>query len=147
LVPQVLPICLVLVLLCHGCCCRSAPPSAAPAPAAAAAAAYYRGAMGILLVYDVTDEASFSNIRNWMKNIEQHASDNVVKARARQGLAWCGWGARPCLEPVPAHMGMAGSSPTACVGGWRQRHAAWLSRQDSSTRSLPGAPGPPAGTS
>lgn len=36
--------------------------------------------MGILLVYDVTDEASFSNIRNWMKNIEQHASDNVVKA-------------------------------------------------------------------
>ncbi|GAB4817579.1 hypothetical protein N2152v2_004625 [Parachlorella kessleri] len=41
--------------------------------------AYYRGAMGILLVYDVTDEASFSNIRNWMKNIEQHASDNVVK--------------------------------------------------------------------
>lgn len=35
--------------------------------------------MGILLVYDVTDEASFSNVRNWMKNIEQHASDTVVK--------------------------------------------------------------------
>ena len=35
--------------------------------------------MGILLVYDVTDEASFSNIRNWMRNIEQHASDNVIK--------------------------------------------------------------------
>ena len=42
-------------------------------------AAYYRGAMGILLVYDVTDEASFTNIRNWMRNIEQHASDNVNK--------------------------------------------------------------------
>uniref|UniRef100_A0A7S0V162 Uncharacterized protein n=1 Tax=Polytomella parva TaxID=51329 RepID=A0A7S0V162_9CHLO len=41
--------------------------------------AYYRGAMGILLVYDVTDEASFNNIRNWMRNIEQHASDCVNK--------------------------------------------------------------------
>jgi hypothetical protein len=42
-------------------------------------AAYYRGAMGILLVYDVTDESSFNNIRNWIHNIEQHASDNVNK--------------------------------------------------------------------
>eukprot|EP00850_Spirogloea_muscicola_P002780 SM000011S18958 [mRNA] locus=s11:46574:48914:- [translate_table: standard] len=43
--------------------------------------AYYRGAMGILLVYDVTDESSFntSDIRNWIRNIEQHASDNVNK--------------------------------------------------------------------
>ncbi|KAG7672076.1 hypothetical protein KSW81_004959 [Nannochloris sp. 'desiccata'] len=41
--------------------------------------AYYRGAMGILLVYDVSDEGSFANIRNWMKNIEQHASESVVK--------------------------------------------------------------------
>ncbi len=52
-----------------------------------AAAAYYRGAMGILLVYDVTDEASFNNIRNWMKNIEQHASDNVVKVGVQAGAA------------------------------------------------------------
>lgn len=35
--------------------------------------------MGILLVYDVTDEASFNNIRNWMRNIEQHASTSVNK--------------------------------------------------------------------
>ncbi|KAF9936217.1 GTP-binding protein [Mortierella antarctica] len=41
--------------------------------------AYYRGAMGILLVYDVTDERSFSNIRNWFSNIEQHASEGVNK--------------------------------------------------------------------
>jgi len=41
--------------------------------------AYYRGAMGILLVYDVTDESSFNNIRLWIKNIEQNASDNVNK--------------------------------------------------------------------
>ena len=48
--------------------------------------------MGILLVYDVTDEASFSNIRNWMKNIEQHASDNVTKARTLSGRAGDGGG-------------------------------------------------------
>jgi len=41
--------------------------------------AYYRGAMGILLVYDVTDERSFNNIRNWIRNIEQHASEGVNK--------------------------------------------------------------------
>jgi len=41
--------------------------------------AYYRGAMGILLVYDVTDDKSFNNIQNWIKNIEQYASENVNK--------------------------------------------------------------------
>eukprot|EP00741_Cyanophora_paradoxa_P006104 tig00000983_g5919.t1 len=41
--------------------------------------AYYRGAQGILLVYDVTDETSFNNIRNWIRNIDQHASENVNK--------------------------------------------------------------------
>lgn len=41
--------------------------------------AYYRGAMGIVLVYDVTDENSFSNIRNWMSNIDKNAVDGVNK--------------------------------------------------------------------
>mmetsp|Transcript_42841 Transcript_42841/g.108162 ORF Transcript_42841/g.108162 Transcript_42841/m.108162 type:complete len:205 (+) Transcript_42841:201-815(+) len=41
--------------------------------------AYYRGAHGILLVYDVTDEKSFHNIRNWMRNIETHAVEQVSK--------------------------------------------------------------------
>eukprot|EP01117_Protostelium_nocturnum_P007504 TRINITY_DN2684_c0_g1_i1.p1 TRINITY_DN2684_c0_g1~~TRINITY_DN2684_c0_g1_i1.p1 ORF type:complete len:213 (-),score=69.58 TRINITY_DN2684_c0_g1_i1:63-701(-) len=41
--------------------------------------AYYRGAMGILLVYDVTDDKSFANMGNWIRNIEQHASENVNK--------------------------------------------------------------------
>jgi len=39
--------------------------------------AYYRGAMGIMLLYNITDESSFQNIHNWMRNIEQHASDSV----------------------------------------------------------------------
>eukprot|EP00210_Caulerpa_lentillifera_P003720 g3553.t1 len=41
--------------------------------------AYYRKATGILLVYDVTDEGSFKNVRNWMQNIRQHANDQVSK--------------------------------------------------------------------
>ena len=39
--------------------------------------AYYRGAMGILLVYDVSDEQSFVNVRNWMRQIDQNAAENV----------------------------------------------------------------------
>ncbi|KAJ1922400.1 GTP-binding protein [Tieghemiomyces parasiticus] len=39
--------------------------------------AYYRGAMGILLVYDVTDERSFNNIHNWIRNVEQYANEGV----------------------------------------------------------------------
>ncbi|PAA72367.1 hypothetical protein BOX15_Mlig016792g2 [Macrostomum lignano] len=41
--------------------------------------AYYRGAMGILLVYDVTNAKSFDNIRTWIGNINQHANPDVEK--------------------------------------------------------------------
>jgi len=41
--------------------------------------AYYRGAMGIMLVYDITNEKSFDNIRNWIRNIEEHAAADVEK--------------------------------------------------------------------
>ncbi|XP_064595726.1 ras-related protein Rab-8A-like [Liolophura sinensis] len=41
--------------------------------------AYYRGAMGILLVYDITSEKSFDDIKEWMANIEEHAADGVEK--------------------------------------------------------------------
>jgi len=41
--------------------------------------AYYRGAMGIMLVYDITNEKSFDNIRNWIRNIEEHAATDVEK--------------------------------------------------------------------
>eukprot|EP00300_Choanocystis_sp_HF-7_P020434 c20590_g1_i1.p1 GENE.c20590_g1_i1~~c20590_g1_i1.p1 ORF type:complete len:130 (-),score=31.54 c20590_g1_i1:76-435(-) len=35
--------------------------------------------MGIILVYDVTNESSFTNIRAWMQNIHTHASASVSK--------------------------------------------------------------------
>lgn len=39
--------------------------------------AYYRGAMGIMLVYDVTNEKSFQNISTWVRSIQEHASRDV----------------------------------------------------------------------
>uniref|UniRef100_A0A0A9YPM0 Ras-related protein Rab-8A n=1 Tax=Lygus hesperus TaxID=30085 RepID=A0A0A9YPM0_LYGHE len=44
--------------------------------------AYYRGAMGILLMYDVTSLESFNNLTYWLKNIEENASPYVVKVLA-----------------------------------------------------------------
>jgi Ras-related protein Rab-8A len=40
---------------------------------------YFRGAQGILLLYDVTDRRSFESIRNWVSQIQQHADVNVNK--------------------------------------------------------------------
>ena len=40
---------------------------------------YYRGAMGIMLVYDITNAKSFDNIAKWLRNIQEHASDDVEK--------------------------------------------------------------------
>jgi GTPase SAR1 family protein len=31
--------------------------------------------MGIMLVYDITNEKSFENIKNWIRNIEEHAGE------------------------------------------------------------------------
>ncbi|XP_068689890.1 uncharacterized protein [Montipora foliosa] len=40
---------------------------------------YYRGAMGIMLVYDITNKKSFENIKNWIRIIEEHAPHDVEK--------------------------------------------------------------------
>ncbi|NXS53255.1 RAB8B protein, partial [Brachypteracias leptosomus] len=34
---------------------------------------------GIMLVYDITNEKSFDNIKNWIRNIEEHASSDVER--------------------------------------------------------------------
>ena len=41
--------------------------------------AYYRGAMGILLVYDVSNRNSFYNIKNWLRQVDTHAAENVIR--------------------------------------------------------------------
>ena len=42
-------------------------------------ASYYRGAQGIIIVYDVTDIQSFNHVKQWLEEIEGNASQNVVK--------------------------------------------------------------------
>ncbi|CAD5165600.1 unnamed protein product [Musa acuminata subsp. malaccensis] len=40
--------------------------------------AYYRGAVGALLVYDVTRHATFENAARWLKELRNHTDPNIV---------------------------------------------------------------------
>ena len=42
-------------------------------------ASYYKGAHGIILVYDITDLDSFENLNSWLIEIEKNASKNALK--------------------------------------------------------------------
>jgi len=40
---------------------------------------YYRGAQGIIIVYDITNPESYKNIPNWLAEIERYAYGSAIK--------------------------------------------------------------------
>lgn len=40
--------------------------------------AYYRGAVGALLVYDITKHMTYENVERWLKELRDHADSNIV---------------------------------------------------------------------
>ena len=40
---------------------------------------YYRGAHGIIVVYDTTDAETFEHVKTWLHEIDRYASENVNK--------------------------------------------------------------------
>ncbi len=40
---------------------------------------YYRGAHGIIIVYDCTDLESFNDLKQWLEEIDRYACENVNK--------------------------------------------------------------------
>ena len=39
---------------------------------------YYKGANGIILIYDVTNLQSYENVKNWIAQIKESANQNVI---------------------------------------------------------------------
>lgn len=44
----------------------------------AVTSAYYRGAVGAMLVYDITKRQSFDHINKWLEELQGHADRNIV---------------------------------------------------------------------
>lgn len=40
--------------------------------------AYYRGAVGALLVYDIAKHLTYENVERWLRELRDHADQNIV---------------------------------------------------------------------
>lgn len=39
---------------------------------------YYRGAVGAMLVYDITKKGTFDNAERWLQELREHADNDIV---------------------------------------------------------------------
>lgn len=86
--------------------------------------AYYRGAVGALLVYDISKHQTYENVTRWLKELRDHADANIVimlvgnKSDLRH------------LRAVPTEEAKAFAStlaiPTSDERGWERYQAASL---------------------
>ena len=65
--------------------------------------------MGIMLVYDVTNEKSFENIRNWIRNIEEVSVSVSVMERLYTSNSCTSTFAATVEPPNKGHLGTRAS--------------------------------------
>lgn len=75
---------------------------------------YYRGAVGALLVYDIAKHLTYENVERWLKELRDHADNNIVimlvgnKSDLRHLRA----------VPTDEARAFAGTRQRVSMGGW-----------------------------
>ncbi|KAL9546822.1 Ras-related protein Rab-11A [Mucor atramentarius] len=59
-------------------CLLTRKPSAGQERYRAITSAYYRGAVGALLVYDISKHSTYESVDRWLKELRDHADSNIV---------------------------------------------------------------------
>lgn len=93
----------------------------------ALARSYYRGAVGCLLVYDVTSRRSFMNVRSWLADVRENADPHVTCILVGNKVDLC-----KDAPPSYATTGTMSSSPTSTASiGFGSRRAREVSSEEA----------------
>jgi len=75
--------------------------------------AYYRGALGAMLVYDVTKQTSFDNVPRWLRELKDHANKDIVLMMVGNKVDLVDEVGRAVSEEAARHMSL--ELDVACV--------------------------------